>query len=548
MKNALEWIKSNPISVAAAVVALFGFLLFGFYFVFKAPAYRAEKSDVLQKPLQSQKQLIGVPVPLPNEDPNAEPDIESVVVNQRVIDDVRTVYSEIEDQANTILELTSNKNADRHRAVMLGRGAIWPDAEPTESFGLFVQAKDDYLLHYKALFTPQNEGWNMPSMWASSPPRSSEIQLELARTAFNFINSIGVSSPNELTQDQANLLYSEQRTVLMSLLTKRARSINIYAQLPPDQDPFAPEQETDPEAEPGTGLGGPEGGDFISGTTQNNQQDTIRYPFMIAPWARLPDPPRPDQLWEGQVELWIVRDIMQAIHDLNKVGGTQTVISESGEERQEPSSVINSPIKRLLELRPLPGYVGLHSTGGVLLSSKLVTKGSNSNETLGFNPKGEDRNINFDSGTASATQGQSAYPSPPTSLAPLDPTQKAPEHFGITPTGRVSNSVFDVRHTRLIIDIEWDSLEAFFEQLRETNFMTVIAANLKDIDEYQVLREGGYVYGDKDVVRAELIIESLWFRNWTTDYMPKSVKQKLLILPPDNAANPYADTSSDEFQ
>ena len=54
------------------------------------------------------------------------------------------------------------------------------------------------------------------------------------------------------------------------------------------------------------------------------------------------------------------------------------------------------------------------------------------------------------------------------------------------------------------------------------------------LDEYELLREG-YVYGYEDVVRAQLVVESLWFRNWTEKLMPKIVKQKLLIIKPQAA-------------
>ena len=100
----------------------------------------------------------------------------------------------------------------------------------------------------------------------------------------------------------------------------------------------------------------------------------------------------------------------------------------------------------------------------------------------------------------------------------------------------MSNGVFDVRHTRLTLDIEAAKLPEFMNELHKTNFMTVIKAKVEDIDEYDVLQQG-YVYGDSDVVRAELVVESLWFRNWTTDLMPKLVKQKLLILKPEQPAD-----------
>ncbi len=543
MKNALDWIKSNPISVAAAAVAVVGLVVFAYFYVIAAPGWSKNRSAALAEPLQKQNAL-PESVPLPNEDPNAEPDNHTIVVNQKVIESVKTIYNDIRRQYDTILNDTGNKNAAQHRGVLLGRGAIWPD---NLNFSLGQRAKEDYLLQHAALFTyGKDEGWNMPSMVASNPPHPTQIQRTLARTAFNFINSIGVTSAGELTQTQAELLYAEQRTVLMSMLTTRARQIHLYVDLPRDQDIFAPEEE---DLEPGgtgefDGIGllpsGPGGGI----NEQPGNAYPAGYPFRLDAWAFASDEPEPDEIWEAQVKLWIIRDIMRAIHEMNNVGETVAVTRPTGEVVQEPASAINSPIKRLLRLDPLPGYVGLHTVGGVPEPNQVGPGGSDTDSGFGSPTEfGGDLGLGspatrFDPGGDTGDSGTKAsvYPNPPSDLTiPEDPTEAAPEHFGITPTGRVSNSAFDVRHTRLIIDIEWDKLPAFIEQLRKTNFMTVVKANLQDIDEYQVLREGGYVYGDADVVRAELIVESLWFRNWTAEYMPKIVKQKLLMIPADDS-------------
>ena len=553
MKNALEWIKSNPISVAAGGVALVGLVVIIYIYLFSTSAFQKEKAEVLKGPYAQQTALAKSTVPLPNEDPNAEPDIKTVVINKEVINEVQKIYSEINTQYLAILDQTSRKNSERHlsnpanrQSVLLARGAVWPSPKFEASY---EQAKADYLEQHKALFTPKDEGWSMPSFRAGSPPMPFEVQRALAKSAFNFVNSIGVASPNELSQTQAEQLYAEQRMVLMKMLTERAQSINLYVSLPRDQDIFAPEL-----AEPGTetttgggfdGLAGDFTGGFTGGPDQGANANAAGYPFTMMDWVYTKLTPNPDEVWEGQVQLWITRDIMQAIYVQNKVDTTRitgSFVDAEGKTRPivEPN-VINSPVKRLLTLQIVNGYVGLHTAGGVVTENQSF---DNSSRDDGIRPilvardtttgsSGFTPDIVSPSATDTNPKRPSVYPDPPTTLAPLDPKEKAPEHFGITPTGRVSNSVFDVRHTRLVIDIEWEALPRFIEQLRETNFMTVIGMNLEDIDEYQILREGGYVYGDADVVRVELIIESLWFRNWTEKLMPTSVKQKLLIIMPE---------------
>lgn len=544
MKNAIDWIKTNPIVTAAALVSALSIVVIVYFYFVSAPAFSAEKSDVLKDVNQKQKSLIGIPVPLPNEDPNAPPDIHSVVVNQTVINDVSKIYREIQTQYEGILVNAKSKNNKNHIQFLLGRGEIWPDKSPAQFFDLYVRAASDYKDHFKAVFDKDDStnNWNMPHMIASSPPTQDELEQLLAQSAFDYISSVGAQSASDLSQNQANLLYAEQRMVLMNALNNRARSIHIYAQLPPEEDPFAPvEPETGDAAPVRPGIAAPfgSGGAVARPTTGKAPAE---YPFHIEPWAFSDQPPAPDQLWEGQVQLWILRDVMSTITRFNRVGQNVKALGPDGSIREEPASVINSPIKRLLKLQTLSGYVGLHNTGAALSSGDDAQFGTDA--FPGRTGGGTDFGDSPLGGVPGDTTAKpSIYPTPPTDLIevlkPKPATEDAAEHFGITPTGRVSNSVFDVRHTKLVIDIEAARIPAFIEALHDTNFMTVVKAEITDLDEYELLREG-YVYGHADVARAEFIIESLWFRNWTADFMPKIVKEKLLIILPE-ITDPLAD-------
>ncbi|MEM6504189.1 MAG: hypothetical protein AAF711_01840 [Planctomycetota bacterium] len=525
MKNVIEWIKTNPIVTACAVVALLSIVIIAYAYVVAAPKYVQEKSEELKEQVQRQNALMRVPVPIPNEDPNAPPDIYSVVINPTVITEVSSIYSKIQTQYNGILANAQEKNSRNHAQVLLGGTSIWPNANPTQFFDLYVRAATDYKDHFKALFDTQNaNNWNMPRMAASNPPTQEELELILAQSAFDFINSVGAQAATDLTNSQASQLYAEQRVQLMSALTNRARSIHLYVDLPAEEDRFAPEptdDSTPAPTTPSTGFGFSGSG---GGSTAQNPGFPAGYPFRIESWAFSDQPPTPDQLWDGQVQLWIMRDIMRTIARVNRVGETVQVAGPDGVKRNEAASVVNSPVKRLLTLQTLPGYVGMHNTGIALGGSGDSEFGVPSLETFAA------PTISGQPGVPGASVS-SVYPTPPIELAPKEATDRAVEHFGITPTGRVSNSVFDVRHTRLTIDIEAAKLPSFMELLQETNFMTVIKIDITDLDEYDILQEG-YVYGHADVVRAVLVVESLWFRNWTEPLMPDIVKEKLLIKQP----------------
>jgi hypothetical protein len=56
--------------------------------------------------------------------------------------------------------------------------------------------------------------------------------------------------------------------------------------------------------------------------------------------------------------------------------------------------------------------------------------------------------------------------------------------------------------------------------------MTVLDCQVQDVDEYAALLEG-YVYGSGDAVRVDMLIETIWLRDWTVPLMPAEVKQAL---------------------
>ena len=60
---------------------------------------------------------------------------------------------------------------------------------------------------------------------------------------------------------------------------------------------------------------------------------------------------------------------------------------------------------------------------------------------------------------------------------------------------------------------------------------------LDDVDEFELLNEG-YVLGEYDCVHVEMVIETIWLRNWTSALMPKEIKDELGIVekPADGAA------------
>lgn len=134
----------------------------------------------------------------------------------------------------------------------------------------------------------------------------------------------------------------------------------------------------------------------------------------------------------------------------------------------------------------------------------------------------------FDNVSAESTTG--LPPAEPTALipglAPLDPT------LSITGRGMGSwNKVYDVRRAEMVVVVSSARLNEFLAAIARTNFMTVTDMDLTKVDAWDALRQG-YFYGDEHVVRARLTIESVWLRDWMTEFMPRTIRNALEIAEP----------------
>ncbi|MGD9689880.1 MAG: hypothetical protein AB7K52_09545 [Phycisphaerales bacterium] len=133
--------------------------------------------------------------------------------------------------------------------------------------------------------------------------------------------------------------------------------------------------------------------------------------------------------------------------------------------------------------------------------------------------------------------GLAPYPPGSDRLVPIEPSASL--------TGRVSgplstNTFCDVRKVTLEVVAEARRLPAFIDALSATNFMTVLDCDLTQAKVADDLKEG-YYYGPEPVVRARLLIETLWLREWMLPMVPKQLRMELLmpeIPAPEPAMNP----------
>jgi hypothetical protein len=201
--------------------------------------------------------------------------------------------------------------------------------------------------------------------------------------------------------------------------------------------------------------------------------------FQIDNW---PSPPNIINIWESQLNLWIQQDIVQTISRTNRVS-------------DQSFSVIQAPIKRLNKISIVPGYVGIDTGGG--MSSHGGYNEASSGET------------------------------------------KLPDDFSIAPTGRLSNSLYDVRHVWVDMDVDIQQLPVFMDELVQTNFMSVLKMKITDVNEYDLLQHG-YFLGSADVVNVHMLIETLWFRDWTVPMMPQAVRDHIGAQNPNGSSQASA--------
>jgi hypothetical protein len=127
----------------------------------------------------------------------------------------------------------------------------------------------------------------------------------------------------------------------------------------------------------------------------------------------------------------------------------------------------------------------------------------------------------------------------PGGAAPADPNaQAAPNtvNWDLSMTGRSAGADYDVVQVSILVDIDPAYLNAFVNELYKQNMgYTEVCRQIQTVDPLD-RASNGYLYGDGQVVEAEIQLESLFFRSWTIPLMPAAEKQVLGIPVP--ATNP----------
>jgi hypothetical protein len=118
----------------------------------------------------------------------------------------------------------------------------------------------------------------------------------------------------------------------------------------------------------------------------------------------------------------------------------------------------------------------------------------------------------------------------PTSGDADAPITKAP---AVSPTGRVSNPLYDVVRFTMTADMDATQVQKFARDLSRNRLINAYGINISVVDSASSL-SAGYAYGTAPIVNVQLECEALFMRSWAVHLMPPLVKQSLGI--PEEAA------------
>ncbi len=455
MTKTMHWVKSNLAIVACVVFSFASLCVVAVVTLFlRGTVTGSVEKLVKDQSGKAQVLLTQTKVKLPGYEPGSEMTSMQVVANPQLIDAMNQINSLFSKTGTDMRDLARKLNGGAHEKT-----CIIPDGG-LDVFNL-PKVRQAYDKSFAAAlwhpqFTPATaeltdevrKSLAIKPLLAGMPYSLKSLQEISDASVKTSLKARVVSKMSELNAKSQTEVETLARNAVLQAMRTRAESIGIYA----DPDPGSP-----------------------------------GYPFagLVRDWGRAGTLPSAELAYESQADLWILRDMMEALSRANHIG-------------EDGYSVLKAPVKRLLRLQvSRDGYVGLHTMGMVVGSS-----------------------------TAGASLARLSMPA---GITLKDDKSPQVENFFVAPTGRISNAVYDVKHAKLEVLVDVSRLPELLAAIDSVNAMTVVGVSLEDVDEYKELREGGYFYGPCDVVKATLVVETLWMRSWTVPKMPEATRKYLGI-------------------
>lgn len=185
--------------------------------------------------------------------------------------------------------------------------------------------------------------------------------------------------------------------------------------------------------------------------------------------------PDAESIWLAQMGLWIQQDVVNAIARLNAAS----------------TRVETSPVKQLVQIYLAPDR------------SMYVLPGA-------------------------AAPGGNAQTAAPSVVATNSETDAFPVDYTVSPTGRVSNGVFDVVTFDVVMDVQAGDVERVIQELERNRLLTVCQSEVQAVNS-AAMRLEGYYFGRTPIVSLTLRCEELFMRDWTHTLMPDTIKRFLNV-------------------
>lgn len=199
------------------------------------------------------------------------------------------------------------------------------------------------------------------------------------------------------------------------------------------------------------------------------------------------------QMFGWQWDFWTIEDILRALSDANDPYG----------------SVVEAPVKRVVSLT---------------IYGETVSAADESSSSGGGGGGG----TGFGAGAGGGRKKESRKPSGGSQAAAPNPSREVPLDFTVSLTGRKTNPLYDVRYVRLALIVDSARIPEVFDALANWNFITVIDAEIESVNLYEAAAQG-YFYGGSAVSLVTFDLETIWIREWTTQFMPDELKLALGI-------------------
>ncbi len=308
----------------------------------------------------------------------------------------------------------------------------------------------------------------LESVRAGTPPPEEELGEELRRREFQFISSsLRKRSRADLDASELKDLESELVKARLVRCGERARELSFYASPEALGIPAPPEQRRISSA----------------------------------------------MLFDWQWRFWMAEDLLEALAAANR----------------DFPSVVEAPVKRLVQLAvvsPLPGLSrsgdgGGGGGGGGGAMPGMAMPGA-------FGGRGGFGGGGGDGFAASGDGGAAADSQMEVGPVTIDSSVEAALDFANSFTGRVSNSIYDVRLLEAVVVVSTEQMPRLFDAIARRNFMTVIDLRVRPADAFAAARQG-FIYGSEPVSEVTILIETVWLREWTAEFMPGEVRAALGI-------------------